>query len=109
MANGNAAARPERKVLALPPETRLFVGHDYMPGGREPAWEASVAEQRAGNVHLRGDCPEDAFVALREGRDATLEMPKLILHAVQVNMNAGRLPPPEANGTSYLKTPLNRL
>ena len=101
--------RSIRKILALPPETRLFVGHDYMPGGREPAWEATVAEQRAKNTHLRGDCPEDDFVALRTRRDATLDMPTLILHAVQVNMNAGRLPPPEANGTSYFKIPLNRL
>jgi glyoxylase-like metal-dependent hydrolase (beta-lactamase superfamily II) len=101
--------RSIRRILELPDATRLFVGHDYMPGGREPAWEATVAEQKASNVHLKGDCTEEAFVKLREGRDAELAMPRLILHALQVNINAGRLPPPESNGTSYLKIPLNRL
>ncbi len=96
-------------MLALPDDTRLFVGHDYMPGGRDPAWEATVAEQRASNAHMKGGCTEEAFVRMREERDAGLEMPALILHALQVNCNAGRLPEPEGNGVSYLKIPLNRL
>jgi glyoxylase-like metal-dependent hydrolase (beta-lactamase superfamily II) len=98
-----------QKILALPPETRLFTGHDYMPGGRDPQWESTVAEQRATNCHLKDDPSEAAFVEMREARDATLPMPKLILHALQININAGRLPAPESNGTSYLKIPLNRL
>ena len=101
--------RSIQRILALPDATRLFVGHDYLPGGRDPAWESTVAEQRATNVHLRGGCTEEAFVALREKRDSELPMPRLILHSLQVNINAGRLPPPEDNGTSYLKIPLNRL
>lgn len=98
-----------RKILALPPETRLFTGHDYMPGGREPAWESTVAEQRRTNIQLKDDPSEERFVALRERRDAELPMPRLILHALQININAGRLPAPEDNGTAYLKIPLNRL
>ncbi|MGH6913410.1 MAG: MBL fold metallo-hydrolase [Geminicoccales bacterium] len=98
-----------QRILDLPPETRLFTGHDYMPGGREPAWESTVAEQRASNLHLKDQPSEEQFVAMREARDATLPMPRLILHALQVNMEAGRLPPPENNGTSYIKIPLNRL
>jgi glyoxylase-like metal-dependent hydrolase (beta-lactamase superfamily II) len=98
-----------QKILALPDTTRLFTGHDYMPGGREPAWEASVAEQRATNIHLKDQPDEEAFVAMRDGRDAGLVMPRLILLALQININAGRLPAPEDNGTAYLKVPLNRL
>lgn len=98
-----------QKILALPDTTRLFTGHDYMPGGREPAWEATVAEQRTSNVHLKDQPDEDAFAAMRDERDAGLVMPRLILMALQININAGRLPVPEDNGTAYLKVPLNRL
>lgn len=98
-----------QRILALPLETRLFAGHDYMPGGRDPAWESTVAEQRAGNVHLKESPDVERFVLMREARDATLPLPRLILHALQVNINAGRLPPPETNGVAYLKIPLNRL
>jgi glyoxylase-like metal-dependent hydrolase (beta-lactamase superfamily II) len=99
--------RSIQRILALPPATRLFQCHDYPPDGRAPRPDATVAEQRANNVHLAGKS-EDAFVALREGRDKHLEMPPLMLPAVQVNIRAGALPPPEANGISYLKIPVNR-
>ena len=99
--------RSIQRILALPPETRLYQCHDYPPDGREPRPDATVAEQRAKNVHLAGKS-EDAFVTLREGRDKHLEMPPLMLPAVQVNIRAGALPPPEANGISYLKIPVNR-
>lgn len=98
-----------QKILALPPQTRLFTGHDYPPAGREPEWESSVATQRDANIHLIGASSEASFVALRNKRDETLPMPKLILHALQVNINGGRLPGPEANGRAYLKIPLNSL
>jgi glyoxylase-like metal-dependent hydrolase (beta-lactamase superfamily II) len=96
-----------QRILALPDDTRLFTGHDYMPGGRAPAWESTVAEQRAHNVHLQQAQSEQGFVALREARDAQLPLPKLILHALQVNISGGRLPTPEDNGRRYLKIPLN--
>ncbi|MFE3838412.1 MBL fold metallo-hydrolase [Pseudogemmobacter sonorensis] len=96
-------------ILALPDETRLFTGHDYCPDGRAPMWEASVAEQRATNSHISKHRTEEAFVAAREARDRTLPMPKLILHALQVNTNGGRLPAPESNGRRYLKIPLDLL
>jgi glyoxylase-like metal-dependent hydrolase (beta-lactamase superfamily II) len=99
--------RSIQRILALPPETRLFQCHDYPPDSREPRPDATVAEQRAKNVHLAGK-NEDAFVVLREGRDKHLEMPPLMLPAVQVNIRAGALPLPEANGISYLKIPVNR-
>jgi glyoxylase-like metal-dependent hydrolase (beta-lactamase superfamily II) len=99
-----------RRILdELPGETRLFTGHDYMPGGREPEWESTVAEQREKNPHVKDGIDEAAFVATRQKRDAELPMPALILHALQVNTNAGRLPQPEDNGVSYLKIPLNQL
>jgi len=108
---GSAPAlwRTIQRILALPDETRLFSGHDYRPGGRPPAWESTVARQRAENVHLVRARTEEEFVALRQARDATLPMPKLILHALQVNMAGGRLPAPESNGTRYLKIPLDAL
>ncbi|QID16283.1 MBL fold metallo-hydrolase [Nitrogeniibacter mangrovi] len=108
---GDAATlyRSIRKVLALPPETRLHLCHDYPPEGREARWVCTVAEQRAGNIHLHDGVSEADFVALRTARDATLEMPRLILPSVQVNVRAGNPPPPEANGVSYLKLPLNLL
>ncbi|MDQ2067955.1 MBL fold metallo-hydrolase [Xinfangfangia sp. CPCC 101601] len=96
-------------ILALPDATRLFTGHDYQPGGREPLWESTVAEQRAKNSHISVHLTEAAYIAAREARDATLPMPKLILHALQINTNAGRLPEPEANGRRYLKIPLDLL
>ncbi|MBJ2152239.1 MBL fold metallo-hydrolase [Paracoccus sp. IB05] len=96
-----------QEILALPDATRLFTGHDYRQGGRAAAWESTVAEQRATNIHLSKHPGEADFVAVREARDATLPMPKLILHALQVNTNAGRLPEREANGTRYLKIPLD--
>jgi glyoxylase-like metal-dependent hydrolase (beta-lactamase superfamily II) len=100
--------RSIRRILALPPETRLFLCHDYKAPGREVyAWETTVADQRAFNIHIRDGIDEDAFVALRTARDAELEMPRLILPSVQVNIRAGELPPPAANGIRYLKLPLN--
>ncbi len=98
-----------RRLLALPAATRLFMCHDYPPEGRAPQWETTVAAQRERNIHLRDGIDEAAFVALRERRDATLDMPVLILPSIQVNIRAGELPPPEANGTRYLKIPLDAL
>jgi hypothetical protein len=92
----------------LPEETRLFSGHDYQPGNRHPKWESRVADQKRSNPHLRG-MDEEGFVKLRVARDATLPMPKLILLALQVNIQGGRLPEPEANGRRYLKFPLDAL
>ncbi|NKF22572.1 MBL fold metallo-hydrolase [Solimonas marina] len=101
--------RSINKVLSLPPATRLFMCHDYLPGGRELKYETTVAEQRAQNIHVRDGISEEAFVAMRQARDATLDMPVLILPSVQVNMRAGHLPEPEDNGVRYLKIPLNAL
>jgi glyoxylase-like metal-dependent hydrolase (beta-lactamase superfamily II) len=108
---GSAPAlwRSIQAILALPDETRLFTGHDYEPGGRPARWESTVAEQKATNIHLTTYPSEAAFVAAREARDRTLPMPKLILQALQVNTNGGRLPAPEANGRRYLKIPLDLL
>ncbi|KPQ26546.1 MBL fold metallo-hydrolase [Halomonas sp. HL-93] len=97
-----------QQILTLPDDTRLFTGHDYMPDGREPQWQSSVAEQQAHNPHLVGKSEGD-YVALRHQRDSELPMPKLILHALQVNTRGGRLPEPEANGKRYLKIPLDAL
>lgn len=99
--------RSTQKILALPPETRLFMCHDYGPDGREIRWETTVAEERAQNIHVRDGITEDEFVAMRTARDATLSMPKLIIPSIQVNMKAGALPEPEDNGERYLKVPLN--
>lgn len=102
--------RSMRRILALPPETRLFMCHDYLPDARSDyRWETTVAEQRANNVHAHDGVTEDEFVAMREARDKTLPVPRLILPSVQVNMRAGHLPPPEENGASYLKIPVNVL
>ena len=95
-------------ILALADETRIFTGHDYRPNGREPRWESTVGEEKRCNLHLAG-VTEEQFVELRQARDRTLPMPKLILHALQVNIRGGRLPEPEANGARYLKFPLNAL
>lgn len=97
-----------QKILALPDGTRLFTGHDYRPGGREARWESTVAEQKRANPHVAG-MDEAGFVALRAARDKTLPMPKLILHALQVNIRGGRLPEAEDNGRRYLKIPLDAL
>ena len=101
--------RSIRRVLELPAHMRLHLCHDYLPGGREARWETTVAEERAANVHVREGVTEDEFVAMRTARDRTLGMPVLMLPAVQVNVCAGQLPPPEANGTRYLKIPLDVL
>ena len=100
--------RSIRRLLALPPATRLFLCHDYKaPGRDEFRWETTVAEQRASNIHVRDGSDEQAFVTMREARDAGLGMPKLILPSIQVNMRGGHLPEPEDNGTRYLKIPLD--
>ncbi len=96
-------------ILALPDETRIFTGHDYQPDGRAPLWESTVAEQKARNIHMARYRTESEFVAAREARDRTLPMPRLILHALQVNIDGGRLPKPEGNGRRYLKIPLDLL
>ncbi len=98
-----------RKILSLPPETRLFLCHDYAPNGRGYQWETSVAAERAQNIHVRNGITEDDFVAMRSARDKELGMPTLILPSVQVNMRAGELPPAEDNGTHYLKIPVDAL
>lgn len=100
--------RSLRRILALPPETRLFMCHDYLPKGRQQyVWETTVAAEREGNIHAHDGITEDEFVQMREARDATLDMPRLILPSVQVNMRAGHLPPPDENGVTYLKIPVN--
>lgn len=100
--------RSMRRVLALPRATRLFMCHDYKAPGRDQfAWETTVGEQLDRNVHIGGGVGEDDYVAMRTMRDATLTMPKLLYPAIQVNIRGGRLPPPEANGTRYIKVPLS--
>ena len=108
---GDAAVlyRSVHRLLGLPPETRLFMCHDYPPEGRSPVWETTVAEQRAKNIHVHDGVSEAEFVKMRTARDATLAMPNLILPSVQVNIRAGEMPPAEGNGVSYLKIPLNAL
>jgi glyoxylase-like metal-dependent hydrolase (beta-lactamase superfamily II) len=102
--------RSIRRLMALPEHTRLFHCHDYKAAGRDTfAWETTVGAQRAGNVHVHEGVGEEEFVAMRNARDATLSMPKLILPAIQVNMRGGHLPEPESNGTRYLKIPLDVL
>jgi glyoxylase-like metal-dependent hydrolase (beta-lactamase superfamily II) len=98
-----------RRVLSLPPATRLFMCHDYGPGGREIAYETTVAKERADNIHVRDGVTEDEFVALRTARDKTLPQPKLIIPSLQVNMRAGHLPPPDKSGRQFLKVPINGL
>jgi glyoxylase-like metal-dependent hydrolase (beta-lactamase superfamily II) len=100
--------RSIRRILSLPPETRVFVCHDYQPGGRALAFESTVAEHRRDNLHIKDGTTEDAFAEFRRTRDKTLDMPTLLLPSVQVNIRAGRLPTAESNGTAYLKIPLNR-
>ena len=99
-----------QKILALPDETRIFVAHDYKaPGRDEFAWETTVAEEKARNIHLGGGRSKEEFVKMRTERDATLEMPRLIIPSLQVNMRAGQMPPPEDDGKTYLKVPVNGL
>ncbi len=109
---GSAATMYEsvQKILSLPDETRIFVGHDYKAPGRDSyAWESTVGEQKAKNVHIGNGRSKEEFVAMRQQRDATLAMPRLIVPSLQVNMRAGQLPEPEDNGVSYLKVPVNGL
>lgn len=102
--------RSLRRILSLPPQTRLFMCHDYLPPERqEYVWETTVAEQRRANVHAHDGIDEDDFVAMRERRDASLDLPRLMLPSVQTNMRAGHLPPAEDNGIVYLKIPVNAL
>jgi glyoxylase-like metal-dependent hydrolase (beta-lactamase superfamily II) len=106
---GDAAElyRSVQRLYALPEATRVFVCHDYSPGGREVRCETTIGEQRSANIHVRADTPEAEFVAMRRTRDATLDVPNLIIPSVQINIRAGFLPPPESDGVSYLKVPLN--
>ena len=108
---GDAATlyRSIQRLLSLPPETRLFMCHDYPPKSRGPAWETTVSAERQHNIHAGGGVSEEQFVAVRNERDKNLEVPLRILPSVQVNIRAGRFPPPEENGVSYLKIPLNVL
>jgi glyoxylase-like metal-dependent hydrolase (beta-lactamase superfamily II) len=107
--DAHALYRSIRRILELPPHTRIYVCHDYAPGGREPRWETTVAEERAHNIHVRDGIGETEFVAMRKARDATLEVPTLILPSIQVNVRAGALPPADDNGVAYLRLPLNAL
>lgn len=108
--DARALYRSIKKVLSLPPETRLFLCHDYKAPGRDQfAWETTVAEQRACNVHVKDGVTEEQFVAMRTARDKTLSAPKLIIPSIQINMRAGNLPPAQEDGNVYLKVPLNRI
>jgi glyoxylase-like metal-dependent hydrolase (beta-lactamase superfamily II) len=107
--DAHALYRSVHKVLALPTATKLFVCHDYPPESRHAQWQTTVGEQRAKNIHVHDGISEERFVAMRAARDATLEMPTLIIPAIQVNVRAGDMPTPEANGIRYLKVPLNAL
>lgn len=107
--DARALYRSITRVLDLPPDTRLYTCHDYQPRGRDVAYMSTVAEQRLANVHVRDGVTEDRFVAMRNARDATLDLPVLILPSVQVNICAGHLPDPEGNGVRYLKIPLDAI
>ncbi|MFA0925500.1 MBL fold metallo-hydrolase [Pseudomonas syringae pv. tagetis] len=108
-ADARTLYRSIHKLLALPPDTLLFMCHDYLPNGRELQYMTTVAEQRASNIHVHDGVDEDTFVSMREARDVTLDMPVLMLPSVQVNMRCGHFPEPEDNGVVYLKIPLNAL
>ena len=101
--------RSIQRILQLPAETVVYVCHDYPPQARAPQWQTTVADQRANNIHVKDGIGEDAFVAMRTARDATLDMPTLILPSIQVNVRAGRMPPADDNGIAYLRIPLNTL
>lgn len=108
--DARALYRSARRILSLPPETRLFMCHDYLPEGRSDyQWETTVEAECKANVHIHDGVDEDMFAAMRDARDKTLAMPRLILPSVQVNMRAGHLPPPDDNGVTYLKIPVNAL
>ena len=107
--NAHSLYRSMRRLLDLPEATKVFVCHDYPPNGRAARWETSVAEQRAHNIHVHDGISEDEFVAMRQARDATLEVPTLILPSIQVNVRGGQLPPVDDNGIAYLRIPLNAL
>ena len=98
-----------RRLLELPPETAMYVCHDYPPASRQPGWQTTVAQQRAHNIHVRDGIGADEFVAMRTARDATLDVPTLILPSIQVNVRGGRLPPADDNGVAYLRIPVNAL
>lgn len=98
-----------QKVLALPDETRLFMCHDYGPNGRDIRWQTTVADEKAHNIHIGGGTSRDAFIAMRDERDATLGMPKLIIPSLQVNMRGGHLPEPDKDGKRFLKVPIDEL
>ncbi len=106
--DAHALYRSIRRLLAFPAETRLFMCHDYPPADREPVWETTVAAERAHNIHVHDGIDENAFVALRTKRDATLDAPVLLLPSIQANIRAGEMPPPEDNGVSYFKIPIRR-
>jgi glyoxylase-like metal-dependent hydrolase (beta-lactamase superfamily II) len=108
---GDAATlyRSMRRILALPAEMRLFMCHDYGPNGRDIKWETTVADERAHNIHVRDGISEAEFVALRQARDKTLTMPKLIIPSLQVNIRGGELPPKDPDGRTFLKVPVNAL
>src|SRR5690606_36461554 len=108
-ADARTLYRSIRRLLAFSDQTRLFMCHDYLPGGRELRYVTTVAEQRASNIHIHEGVSEDSFVTMRVACDATLDMPVLILPSVQVNMRSGQLPEPEDNDVRYLKIPLNVL
>tara|TARA_X000000950_G_scaffold21886_1_gene23580 strand:+ start:528 stop:1421 length:894 start_codon:yes stop_codon:yes gene_type:complete len=101
--------RSIQKILSYPDETKIFVCHDYPPSSREVKWSTTVGEQKEKNVHVKTSILEDEFVKIREARDKTLNMPKLIIPSIQVNMRAGNLPPPEDNGSVYIKVPINSI
>lgn len=99
--------RSIKRILTMPSETRIFVCHDYAPNGRDVAWETTVGEELAHNIHIGGSISEDDFVAMREQRDQDLDMPRLIMPSIQINMRAGHMPPPEGNGQVYIKVPVS--
>jgi glyoxylase-like metal-dependent hydrolase (beta-lactamase superfamily II) len=101
--------RSMKRILLLPPEMRLFMCHDYAPNGRDIKWETTVAEERTNNIHVKDGISEDEFVAMREARDKTLGMPKLIIPSLQINMKAGELPAPDESGRRFLKVPLDTI
>jgi len=106
--NAHSLYQSIQKLLSFPPETRLFMCHDYPPSDRDPAWESTVAEQRAHNIHAHDGISEAAFIDMRTKRDATLDAPALLLPSIQTNIRAGELPSPEANGMAYFKIPIRQ-
>ena len=107
--NARELYRSIQKILSYPDETLIFVCHDYPPTSRKVEWVTTVGEQKKKNIHVKTSIGEDEFVKVREARDKTLNMPKLIIPSIQVNMRAGNLPPPEDNGSVYIKVPINSI